>query len=370
MMRIERAELHLVRLPLVHPFETSFGRETENRVVVVRLFADGLEGFGESAAGVGPWYSYETAETCWSIQRDVLLPLLLAAEIQAPSDLSERFAPVRGHAMAKTGIEEAAWDLFARRKECSLATALGGIRSRIESGVSLGIQESTDHLLDRIAGFVEEGYRRVKLKIKPGWDREMIERVRSRFPDLPLMVDANAAYSLADLPLFQALDRFGLMMIEQPLHYADLLDHAKLQAAIDTPLCLDESIVSARHAAWAIELGSCRIINIKPGRVGGLNEARDVHDLCQEHGLPVWCGGLLESGIGRAHNVALASLPNFILPGDLSGSARYYREDLVDPPFALTDDGTMEVPVGAGIGVKVLEERLADATIRHEVFTS
>ncbi|UCF09351.1 MAG: o-succinylbenzoate synthase [Candidatus Bipolaricaulota bacterium] len=369
-MHIERAELRLLRLPLVHPFETSFGRETENRVVVVRLFADGLEGFGESAAGVGPWYSYETAETCWSIQRDLLVPLLLAHGIDAPSDIPQLFASVRGHPIAKTGIEEAVWDLCARREEHSLSAALGGTRERIESGVSLGIQESADRLLDRIESFVEEGYRRVKLKIKPGWDHEVVERVRSRFPDLPLMVDANAAYSLDDLPLLRALDRFDLMMIEQPLHYADLLDHAKLQAAIETPLCLDESIASARHAAWAIELGSCRIVNIKPGRVGGLCEARAVHDLCQEHGLPVWCGGLLESGIGRAHNVAVASLPNFSLPGDLSGSARYYAEDLVDPPFALAGDGTMEVPVGAGIGVEVVERRLAEATIRHEVFTA
>ncbi len=367
-MKIERIELRHVRLPLVHPFETSFGREVEQQVVVVRVDADGCTGYGESAAGIGPWYSYETVETCWHVQSEYLVRLLLGQEIAAPTDLPGLFAPVRGHNMAKTGLEEAVWDAFARAADRPLARVLGGSSDRIASGVSIGIQETIDGLLDRIGGFVDEGYRRVKIKIKPGWDVRVVEAVRERFPELPLMADANSAYSLDDAELLQRLDAFDLMMVEQPLGHDDLLDHAKLQAQIETPICLDESIVTPDHAAAAIELGSCRIINIKAGRVGGLGAAIAIHDLCQEHGLPVWCGGLLETGIGRAHNVALASLPNFRLPGDISASARYYERDLVDPPFELNPDGTMTVPGGPGIGVTVDEDRLAELTIRSKVF--
>jgi len=367
-MRIEGVELREVRLPLVHPFETSFGREVENRVVIVKVWGEGLVGYGESAAGAGPWYSYETVDTCWHVQRDFLAPLVLGQEIEHPAELTRRFAPVRGHNMAKTGLEEAAWDLLARQAGQPLARFLGGARDRIESGVSVGIQPTVGHLLDRIAAFLAQGYRRVKIKIKPGWDLEVVKEVRRAFPDVPLMLDANSAYSLDDAPLFQSLDDYDLMMIEQPLGYDDIFDHARLQAQIRTPLCLDESITTPEHARWAIELGSCRIINIKPGRVGGLHQARRIHDLCQGHGLPVWCGGLLETGIGRAHNVALSTLPNFRLPGDVSASRRYYERDIVHPPFELNPDGTITVPNGPGIGVTVNDRRLEECTIRSHIF--
>jgi len=367
-MRIDRIELREVRLPLVHPFETSFGRETEQRVVIVRIDSGGLTGYGESAAGIGPWYSYETVETCWHVQSDFLVPRLLDREIEGPGDLSTLFAPVRGHNMAKTGLEQAVWDLFAKDAGRPLAELLGGQRERIESGVSVGIQPSVEQLIDRIASFVERGYRRVKIKIKPGWDVEVADAIRSRFPDLPLMLDANSAYSLDDVSVFRRLDAFDLMMVEQPLGHDDIVDHAELQAQIDTPICLDESIVTPEHARWAIELGGCRVINIKAARVGGLAAAIRIHDLCRKHGLPVWCGGLLETGIGRAHNVALASLPNFRLPGDVSESARYYAKDIIDPPFELNPDGTITVPDGPGIGVTVDEEWLNEHTARFEVF--
>jgi len=367
-MRIDRIELREVRLPLVHPFETSFGRETEQRAVIVRIDSGDLAGWGESAAGIGPWYSYETVETCWHVQRDFLVPLLLGQEVESPRSIHERFAPVRGHNMAKTGLEQAVWDLFGKAAGVPLARLIGGEKDRIESGVSVGIQASLDGLVDRIGGFVDRGYRRIKIKIKPGWDTDAAAAVRERFPDLPLMLDANSAYTLDDVGLLRRLDRFDLMMIEQPLGHDDIVDHAKLQAQIETAVCLDESIVTPEHAGWAIELGSCRIINIKPARVGGLGAAIAIHDLCQAHGLPVWCGGLLETGIGRAHNVAVSSLPNFRLPGDVSESARYYERDLIDPPFELNPDGTITVPTGPGIGVAVDEEWLGACTFRSEVF--
>jgi len=367
-MRIDRIELREVRLPLVHPFETSFGCETEQRAVIVRIDSGDLAGWGESAAGIGPWYSYETVETCWHVQRDFLVPLLLGQEVESPRSIHERFAPVRGHNMAKTGLEQAVWDLFGKAAGIPLARLIGGEKDRIESGVSVGIQASLDGLVDRIGGFVDRGYRRIKIKIKPGWDTDAAAAVRERFPDLPLMLDANSAYTLDDVGLLRRLDRFDLMMIEQPLGHDDIVDHAKLQAQIETAVCLDESIVTPEHAGWAIELGSCRIINIKPARVGGLGAAIAIHDLCQAHGLPVWCGGLLETGIGRAHNVAVSSLPNFRLPGDVSESARYYERDLIDPPFELNPDGTITVPTGPGIGVAVDEEWLGACTFRSEVF--
>jgi len=367
-MRIDRIELREVRLPLVHPFETSFGRETEQRVVVVRIDAGGLTGYGESAAGIGPWYSYETVETCWHVQRDFLVPLLLGRNVESAREIPERFAAVRGHNMAKTGLEQAIWDLFAKDAGVPLARHLGGEKDRIESGVSVGIQGTVDELLDRIGAFIDRGYRRIKIKIKPGWDVAAAEAVRGRFPDVRLMLDANSAYSLDDVELFRQLDRFDLMMVEQPLGHDDIVDHAKLQAQIRTAVCLDESIVTPEYARWAIELGSCRIINIKAARVGGLGAAIEIHDLCALHGLDVWCGGLLETGIGRAHNVALSTLPNFTLPGDVSESARYYERDLVDPPFELSSDGTIAVPAGPGIGVAVDEAWLEACTYRREVF--
>ncbi len=368
-MRIERVELRHIRLPLVHPFQTSFGVQAERDLIIVKAHADGLVGWGESASMAAPLYSYETTETCWHILRDFAVPWVLGQDIADAGELVARLAPIRGHNMAKMGLEAAFWDLLARREGVSLSRKLGGTRARIESGVSIGIQPTMEALLERIAAFVDKGYRRIKIKIKPGWDVDVVRRVRQAFPDVPLMADANSAFTLDDVGVFQRMDEFDLMMIEQPLGYDDIADHARLQAQIRTPLCLDESIHTPEHARWAIELGACRIINIKPGRVGGLYQARRIHDICQEHGLPVWCGGLLESGIGRAHNVALASLPNFRLPGDISASERYYRQDVVHPPFTVAADGTMAVPTGPGIGVEVDEERLEAVTVRKsEVF--
>jgi O-succinylbenzoate synthase len=367
-LRIEQVQLRHIKLPLVHPFETSFGRETVRDIIIVNAWAEGLVGYGESASMAEPFYNYETTETCWHIQRDFLVPWVLDRDISNAEELMKLFAPVRGHNMAKTGLEEAWWDLLAKSEGLSLSRLLGGTKERIESGVSIGIQDSVEHLLERIGFFLEQGYRRIKIKIKPGWDVGVVESVRQVFSEVPLMLDANSAYTLADVDLFKALDDYDLMMIEQPLGYDDIFDHAKLQSQIKTPLCLDESITTPEHARWAIELGSCRIINIKPGRVGGLYEARRIHDISQPHDMPVWCGGLLESGIGRAHNVALCSLPNFRLPSDVSASTRYYAQDIVVPPWELNADGTITVPTKPGIGVEVDEELLETFTVKNQTF--
>jgi len=369
-MRIERVQLRHIRLSLVHPFETSFGRETDRDIIIVRAWADGLVGYGETASMAKPFYNYETTETCWHIQRDFLVPWLLEREITDGAELVQLFAAVRGHNMAKTGLEQAWWDLKAKAEGQPLARLLGGAKERIECGVSIGIQKSVERLLERVGLFLNQGYRRIKIKIKPGWDLDVVERVRQTYPQIPLMLDANSAYTLADTGLFKALDDYDLMMIEQPLRYDDLIDHAKLQSQIRTPICLDESITSPAHARWAIELGSCGIINIKPARVGGLHQARRIHDICQEHDMPVWCGGLLESGIGRAHNVAICSLPNFRLPADLSSSSRYYSRDVVLPPWEVDAEGMMKVPSAPGIGVEVDEEYLESVTVREQTFSA
>ncbi len=367
-MRIERIQLRHVKLPLVHPFETSFAREIAREVVIVKIWAQGLVGYGESASMAEPFYNYETTETCWHIQRDFLVPWLLGQDVSDAADLVRLFAPVRGHNLAKTGLEEAWWDLSAKAEGQPLSRLLGGTKHKIESGVSIGIQETVEHLLERIGSFLEQGYRRVKIKIKPSWDIEVVERVRQAFAQIPLMLDANSAYTLEDADLFKALDAYDLMMIEQPLGYDDLLDHAKLQSQIQTPICLDESVTTPEHARWAIELGSCRIINIKPGRIGGLHQARLIHDICQQNNIPVWCGGLLESGIGRAHNVAISSLPDFRLPGDISASNRYYAQDIVLPAWSLNADGTITVPREPGIGVEVDEDLLEALTVKKQTF--
>jgi o-succinylbenzoate synthase len=367
-MKIERVEQLYIEIPLKQPFETSFGREEAAYRVIIAVYAEGLVGYGECPVEPLPLYSPETVETCWHVQRDLLIPLLLDAEIESPTDLGAVFRPARGHNMAKAGLEAAVWDVAAQRAGVSVSALLGGTRVRVESGVSIGIQPSVEALLDQIAAYRAEGYRRIKIKIKPGWDADVLAAVRARFPDIPLMVDANSAYTLADAPMLRALDAFGLLMVEQPLAHDDLLDHAALQREMATPICLDESITSLRRAREALALGSCQIINIKPARVGGLSSARAVHDLCREHGVPVWCGGLLETGIGRAHNLAAASLPGFTLPGDISASDRYWHEDIVEPPFALNEDGTVDVPQGAGIGVAVRGDRLKAVTVRRAVY--
>ncbi len=367
-MRIERVELRYIKLPLKHHFETSFGRAYGRDTILVTVWADGVEGWGESPIEDGPWYCPETVETCWHVQRDFLIPILLGQELGAAAEAFDRMALVRGHNMAKCGLEQALWDIEARQKGISLAVLLGSTRPRIPSGVSVGIQDTVGELLDHVEGYLAEGYQRIKVKIKPGWDLQVVEALRGRWPVLPLMVDANSAYTLADADYLATLDAFDLMMIEQPLAYDDIYEHSLLQRRLRTPICLDESIHTLAHARAAVELGACRIINIKPGRVGGMAPARAIHDYCLARGVPVWCGGLLEVGIGRAHNVAIAGLPGYTLPGDVSASGRYFARDVVETPIQLNPDGTISVPQGPGIGVRVDWPFLNQVTERKEVF--
>jgi O-succinylbenzoate synthase len=364
-VRIETVELRRLRLPLVRAFETSFGRTDTREFLLVRAAGEGIAGWGECVAEQDPFYSAETTATAWGVLRDHLVPALLSGPVAHPRDVWTRLSHVRGHRMAKASLEMAAWDLFARQQGVPLARLLGGTRDEIASGVSIGIQPSLDALATRVDEAVSAGYQRVKIKVKPGYDLAPVQHLRERYPGLALMVDANAAYTLEDTSALQALDAWELTMIEQPLDEEDLLHHARLQRSLRTAVCLDESIVSARRAEEAFALGACRIVNIKPGRVGGHAESIALHDACARHGVPVWHGGMLESGIGRAHNVHLASLPNFSLPGDIAASARYYRPDLVDPEFVVSARGTMCVPDGPGIGVAVVEDRVVHATLDH-----
>ena len=366
-MRIDQVEIRYIQLPLVHPFETSFGREDVRHTIIVAVRGDGLTGWGEAATSEGPWYEYETVETAWHVLCDFLGPRLVGQEVSTARDAARLMAPVRGHNLAKMGIEAAVSDLQGQAEGRSLSHLLGGTRETVAVGVSVGVQGSVPDLIGRIDGFLEKGYGRVKIKIRPGWDLDVVRQLRKRYPDLSLMVDANSAYSLDDSELLAALDQFDLLMIEQPLAHDDLVDHAELQRRLRTPVCLDESVPSLAAARAALALGSGRIINIKPGRVGGLTVARDIHDLCQAGGVPVWCGGMLETGIGRAHNVALASLPGFTLPGDISASARYFHQDIVEPAFTVNPDGTMTVPSGPGLGVTVMLDRVESATRRRHL---
>jgi O-succinylbenzoate synthase len=359
-------ELRLLRLPLVRFFETSFGRIHERPFVLVTVEQDGALGYGECVADATPFYSSETTTTAWHILRDFVAPLILGRPFTHPREIFAALHVIRGHNMAKAAVEMAAWDLYARQRGVPLAEALGGSAATIESGipagVSIGIQDSLDELLERVHVELAAGYRRVKIKIKPGWDVEAVESIRQRCGSIPLMVDANAAYTLEDASHLARLDAFDLMMIEQPLDYDDLRDHARLQRRIRTAVCLDESIPSVRAAEDAIDTSACRIINIKPGRVGGHGESIRLHDLAANRGIPVWHGGMLESGIGRAHNIHLSTLPNFTLPGDVAASRRYYAPDVIDPEIDVRPDGTIEVPRAAGIGVNIVHDRIASAT--------
>lgn len=355
---------------LIAPFETSFGVEMDEEHIIVRVDAEGVAGWGECVAGADPFYSYETNQTAWHILRDYLIPGVLGQDLASIDDYIARSACVRGHNMAKAGLESALWDAFAKARGVSLSKMLGGTRERITVGVSIGIQSSPDMLAQRVDGYLREGYARIKIKIAPGRDLAFVAAVRKAFPDILLQVDANSAYTLADVEMLRALDGYNLLLIEQPLGYDDIYDHSQLQRELQTPICLDESIHTLADARAALELGSCRIINIKPGRVGGYTEAKAIHDLCAARGVPVWHGGMLESGIGRAGNVALASLPNFTLPGDLSASKRYFTEDIVDPPFEVAADGTMAVPTKPGIGVEVVLDRLECVTVHREEFVA
>jgi O-succinylbenzoate synthase len=367
-MKIDRVELHHIDLPLAHAFETSFSRETTRPGILVAVQADGLTGWGECTAHSGPWYSYETIGTAWHTLRDFLIPAVLGQEIESPADVVARFERVRGHPMARAGLENAVWDLLAQARGVSLADTLGGERDRVAVGVSVGMESTIETQLEQVENYVAQGYGRVKLKIKPGWDVAVVRAVRERWPDLPLQVDANSAYTLADAPTLRELDQFDLLLIEQPLHYDDIVDHAQLQKQLRTPLCLDESIHSPEHARWALDIGACQIVNIKVGRVGGLTAARQIHDLCAERDVPVWCGGMLETNVGRAANLALASLPNFSLPGDISASARYYRQDIAEPNFVLNQDSTISVPKKPGLGVHIIPERLS--AVRRDYYSS
>jgi o-succinylbenzoate synthase len=362
---IERLELRVLRLPLVRFFETSFGRVHDRTFMLVRADGGGLSGWAECVAGDTPYYSAETVETVWHVTVGFLAPLVIGVDFPHPRDIFPALSRVRGHHMAKAAIEMAAWDLFARRQQAPLSAVLGGVRARVAAGVSIGIQDSLDQLVDRVSAEVAAGYQRIKIKVKPGWDLAAAEAVRTRCGSVPLMVDANAAYHLADADHLAGFDAFDLLMIEQPLDEDDISDHAALQRRLATPVCLDESVWSVSRGREAIDAGACRIINIKPGRVGGHGESIRLHDLCAGRGIPVWHGGMLESGIGRAHNLHLSSLPNFTLPGDVAASRRYYEPDLIDPPVDVAPDGTIEVPTGAGIGVHVVDERVERATLRR-----
>jgi len=367
-VKIKRIEIREIRLPLVHFFETSFGRTTVRRIVLVRAEADRFTGWGEVTAGEEPFYSHETAETGWHILRDFLIPWALGRELDHASDLAPRFRPVRGHNMAKAALENALWDIEAQAKGVPLATLIGGTLREIPCGVSIGIQNSIEELLAKIERELEAGYQRIKVKIKPGWDVEVLAQIRAHFPRIALMADANSAYTLDDLEHLKSFDRFHLMMVEQPLGWEDIVDHARLQKELLTPICLDESIHSADDARKAIELGSCRIINIKLGRVGGFTSARAVHDVCRARRVPVWCGGMLESGIGRAHNIAMSALNGFTLPGDVSASRRYWAEDIIDPEVTVSAQGTIHVPLAPGLGFTPNLERIERATVRKESF--
>ena len=350
---IENIELRTVRLPLNEPFETSFGRIDSRLIFLVSVEGGGLTGWGEVVAAEEPRYSYETVGTAWHVIRDYLAPAMLSGPVADLSDLAERFAAFRGHNMAKAGLELAYVDLLARIRGQSLSQLIGGVRESIAVGVSLGIQSSLNKLLKRVDKYLSLGYQRIKLKIKPGWDIDVVREVRRRYPNVLLSVDANCAYTIADGNHLRTLDEFALLMIEQPLDHDDLIDHAKLQSAMTTPICLDESITSAKRAEQALDLGSCQIINIKIGRVGGYSQALAIHDLCHSRDIPVWCGGMLESGIGRAHNIALASLPGFSLPGDVSASSRYFARDVIVPEVTVTAEGMVEVSRRPGLGFEV-----------------
>ena len=373
-MRIERLELRLLRLPLVRFFETSFGRIYDRPFLLVTAEGEGATGVGECVAEDRPFYSSETTRTAWHVIAEFIAPILLGRDFTHPREIFPALQRIRGHNMAKAAVEMAAWDLFARQQQQPLCRVLGGSEAIIErgiaSGVSIGIQDTLDQLVERVGAELADGYRRIKIKIKPGWDIEAAGRVRRHYPDVPLMVDANAAYTLADASHLAELDQFDLMMIEQPLDYDDVLDHATLQSRIRTPICLDESLHTVKIARQAIEAGACRIINIKPGRVGGHGPSIELHDLAASHHVPVWHGGMLESGVGRAHNIHLSTLPNFTLPGDVAASRRYFSPDLIDPEIEVRPDGTIAVPRGPGIGVTLVHERVARATVERLELTS
>jgi O-succinylbenzoate synthase len=368
-MKIDSVTLRELQMPLVHFFETSFGRVYSRRMLLVSVDADGVRGWGECVAGEDPFYSPEWTETAWPTIKHYLAPALLKAEVRSGRDCPALFARVRGHRMSKAGLENAVWDAEARQKQQPLWKLLGGTRREIACGVSIGIQDSPEQLLERIAIELAAGYRRIKIKVKPGWDLNVLEKIRSRWADILLSVDANSAYTLDEVEHLRKFDAFKLLMIEQPLWDDEIYLHSRLQKAIETSICLDESIHHARDADFALEIGACRIINIKVGRVGGFTEAKKVHDVAVRHNVPVWCGGMLESGVGRTHNIALSTLEGFRLPGDVSASKRYWAQDIIEPEVEVGADGMIAIGDAAGTGYQVREDLVQKFTVREETFS-
>lgn len=364
-MKIETIEMFHLRMPLKSAFETSFGRSLTRDCILLVLRADGVEGYGECVADWDAGYSYETVGTAWHIYKEFIFPTLQGAAIDHPQDFQKLVAGIRGHRMAKAGVEMALWDIFGKQKQQSLKELFGGVRDKVDVGVSVGIQETPNKLVKTVEDYLVQGYRRVKLKIKPGRDVEDVKAVREHFPDVRLQVDANSAYTLDTAQALLPLDEMNLLLIEQPLDEEDLWDHHLLQPSFRTPICLDESIVSVQHARQAIEMQACRVINIKAGRVGGLSQGIRIHDLCMAHRIPVWCGGMLETGVGRASNLALASLEGFTLPGDISATERYYDEDITCERFVLNPDSTIDVPNGWGLGVSLDRKMVEKYRINH-----
>jgi O-succinylbenzoate synthase len=362
-MKLESLTLQHVSMPLVSPFETSFGRSVDRECILVSLQSDGVTGLGECVADRDPGYSYETTGTAWHILKDFIAPLVLGKNIASAADFQDRVAHIRGHNLAKAGMEMALWDLMGKLEGRSLRDMLGGVHDRVNVGVSVGLQSSPSILVETVREYLETGYARIKIKIKPGRDVGDASAVRLAFPKISLQVDANSSYSLDTWEILKPLDDLNLLLIEQPLNEDDIWDHRKLQAAFRTPICLDESIISPRHARYALEMEACRIINIKAGRVGGLSQGVAIHDLCYQKGIPVWCGGMLETGVGRASNLALASLPGFVLPADISASDRYYAQDITRERFGLNPDSTIDVPKGPGLGITLDHDALKKYTL-------
>jgi len=367
-IRLDRVVLRQLRMPLVHFFETSFSRTYERDIVLVEVIADGISGWGEVTAGENPFYNEEWTDSAWLVLKNYIAPRVLGVTLSGASDVFDLTKHIRGHFMARGGLEAAVWDLEARLDALPLYRHIGrgGARREIPCGVSIGVQDSVEQLLEKIETELAAGYQRIKMKIKPGWDVDVVSQVRRRYPQIQLMADANSAYTLADIDHLRRLDDFDLMMIEQPLSHDDIIDHATLQSKLRTPVCLDECIRTVRHAQQAIELRACGIINIKLGRVGGFSQAIRIHDVAQAASIPVWCGGMLEAGIGRAHNIALSTLPNFVLPGDVTASKRYWKHDVIRPEVEVSPQGTIAVRDAPGLGYEIDHGRIKEVTVREE----
>jgi o-succinylbenzoate synthase len=369
-MRIDSVTIREIRLCLKAPFETSFGSISERKIILVEVHAGGATGWGEVTAGEGPFYNSETKDIAWIVLRDFIVPLVLGKNLESPVEIPVLLSVIRGHEMSKAALENAVWDIAAQQRGLPLAKLLGGTQPEITCGVSLGIRSTPDELIAAVETELAAGYQRIKIKIKPDKDLEFISAVRKKLPSIQLMVDANSAYKIQDAPHLKKFDDYNLMMIEQPLEWDDIYEHSKLQAMLSTPICLDECIHNLQQTRAALELKACRVLNVKLGRVGGHTEARRIAELCQSNGVPVWCGGMLESGIGRAHNIAMSTLPSFTLPGDVSASQRYWDEDIIEPEVEVTPKGTIRVPTAPGIGYRVRRDRVEALTVRSETFSA